>query len=258
MLIKAHSHFKTLHCMSCQVAIPPQSIPGHLQKKHSKTLTKKQILDLSMVVEKYHITVGTDVRIPVAGGPPVEGLALHPNKFACVACNACQLNFKTFQNHWYKEHKDVELPAKNGFKKAAIQTFFSQPQNFFEVDPTLTFQSTTDPFHLYLKTQVPKMQPSDFIPPPTSSLEIPPLLHAMEWHLHLKDHISDKQKLRSLLELKSLPGLQDKGILGKLRTAVKQYMEEVRKVARSAPFSVRCILMEWPRLVFFCSFSSWY
>jgi hypothetical protein len=69
----------------------------------------------------------------------------------------------------------------------------------------------------------------------------------MSWHIHLADYITDKQRLQNLMLLKKLPALKDDGALGKLRDVIFQYMKDVRKLGKNSPFSVRCILMEWPR-----------
>jgi hypothetical protein len=249
--LRIHSYFKTLHCMICNLAIPPKSMPEHMHHEHRKVLDKAEISTLEMTVQKYQVRDGKDVWIPAPGGSPVEGLALYLDGYACVACTVCKQNYLTFENHWSKEHKDVNLPAKQGFKKATLQTFFIRPSQFFSVDPALTSLSKFDPFYLYLTKEVPRIETTTILPPPTSPKEIPPLLQAMAWNLHLADYISNKSKVNDLMTLKQLPSIQDKSGLGKLRYVVSEYMRDVSKLAHRAPFSVRCILMEWPRFVSF-------
>jgi hypothetical protein len=248
--LRIHKYFKTLHCMICNLAIPPTSMPQHIHKKHGRTLNKEENSHLAEALSKHQVRNGTDVPKPAPGGPPVEGLALHLNGYACIACDICHHNFLTFQNHWSKEHKDIALPAKKGFKMATLQTFFARPSVFFQVNPALATLSKSDPFHIYITKEVPKIETTTIIPPPTSFKEVPPLLQAMGWHLHLADYITDKHKIRDLMALKQLPSIYDKSSLGQLRTVVLNYMEEVSKLGHQSPFGVRCILMEWPRFVF--------
>jgi hypothetical protein len=253
--LRIHSYFKTLHCMICNLAIPPKSMPEHMHHEHRKRLDKAEISTLEMAVQKYGVRDGKDIWIPAPGGSPVEGLTLYLDGYACIACTVCKQNYLTFKNHWSKEHKDVNLPVQQRFKKATLQTFFIHPSQFFSVDPALTSLSKFDPFYLYLTKEVPRIETTTIFPPPTSPKELPPLLQAMAWHLHLADYISNKSKVDDLMTLKQLPSIQDKSALGKLRSVISEYMRDVSKLAHHAPFSVRCILMEWPRFVSFENFN---
>lgn len=97
--LQIHNYFKTLHCIACGVAQPPHSMPGHIHHHHHKSLSKAEINDLAIAAQKHGVRDGTDVSNPSPGGPPVEGLALHPGGYACKACNICKLTYRTFENH---------------------------------------------------------------------------------------------------------------------------------------------------------------
>lgn len=68
---------------------------------------------------------------------------------------------------------------------------------FISVKPEMSFigSAESEPFSVYLAKEVPKMLSVTILPSPTNSKEIPPLLQAMEWHLHLKEYIIDRPKI---------------------------------------------------------------
>jgi hypothetical protein len=245
--LRVHRHFRTLHCISCNIALLPSTTPGHMRNTHNKTMSTDDIRELDDVLQLHQVLTTTDVQVPPPGGPPVEGLAIQLDGYACSECSACTQTYKTFKNHWSMDHKEFDAPARKSYRKTAIQSFFPTPLHPFAVNPSLASIATSDPFYLYLTQEVPKLKNMTLVPPPTTEKEIPPLLQVTNWHVHLADHISSKAALREVLKLKNLPGLKDDSPRGRLRDVVWKYMQEVRTLARKAPFSVRCILMEWPR-----------
>jgi Orsellinic acid/F9775 biosynthesis cluster protein D len=236
--------------MTCQVAIVPTSLHGHL-KKHQIALTDDQHSQLFKLIEKYQIIPDTTITVPLPLNAPVEGLTIVEEGHCCDMCNYCVPTFVTFRMHWSHAHPQDKTPAANSFHLGSIQTFFNPiGQCWFEVQRTIDL---SDPFSLYLRHQVPKYKTATAvtIPPPTHEREIPPLLQVTGWHLHLADYITSKPKIRELLELVQPPSVHDSNLagLGQLRGLVWEYMVDVRTKAHNSTIGTRCLLMECPRYV---------
>lgn len=242
-----HNHFKTLHCMICLSAHTPFSMSKHLES-HSMGMDKAAQAQLTIIAAEHQLIEDYSVINPLPEGPPIEGLVVIQEGLSCTACIYCTVSDKTFKNHWYSQHSG---PAKNASKRVAVQNFFPSIYNFFSVDPSLAKQCTVDPFSIYMTQYVPQFAKPPILSPPTHICEVPPLLQITGWHHHLEEYVTDRAKLRELYVLMKLPSLKNNGPLGRLRSIVWLYMHSIRAYARSAPLSVRCILKEWPRYIFY-------
>ena len=247
--LRIHSIYRTLHCMECLIAQPPLWIAKHLKNHHGLIMTAEDKNKLQMFATQHQLLDDPqDFPLPSPHGPPVEGLALHLKGYCCQACGTGFNEKRTFDSHWYKNHKS-DLTAPDGrWISATLQAFCPFRTKSFAVNTGLTNLSLTDPFALYLKQQVPKFKQSELVFPPVNVKEVPPLLQITEWHVHLAPHIGNKQDIRRLdSTLKHLPGIKDVSPLGRLRPVINRYMCAVRDLCNSSSIGVRSLLIECPR-----------
>lgn len=248
--LRYHSHYKTLHCMICLTAQLEGAIGAHLRDKHQMSWSKADTGDLRSFVASNPVADFHSIKSPMSGGLPVEGLALVSTGHACIACNACYQNMKTFRNHWALHHKDHPSAVESAFTMCTVQSFLHRSKGFFQVEPRLSVMSATDPFYLFLSKNVPVFEAETDIAQAVQAKDTPPLLQITGWHEHLAEYLSSKPKLEALLRLKVLPGVKDTSPLGNLRWLVRDYVKDIRSKNSNASMNVRCGLMQYPRLGF--------
>lgn len=158
------------------------------------------------------------------------------------------------KKHMAQEHSSIPGPHASKFRPAAVQTFFIQRPEYFEVNRVLVGVKSTDLYARYIKDYGTKIDSTIIVPPPSSENEVPPLLRITSWHTHLVDYTIDRPTIRSLIELMILPTSR-KGIswLGSiLSDTIYNYMDKIRKMAANSGLRVKCLLMECPRWVIIC------
>lgn len=146
-------------------------------------------------------------------------------------------------------HKDLLfLPPSERFTTGTIQTFFSPvPQHFFQVNPDLENLASDDMFLIYLRDQVPAFVPFPANPPITER-EVPPFLQMTQWHLHLKDYLSNFKTRSAVKDLVKLPDHIPHKPAGidRLRELSFGYLDKVRALAKNSHITVLCMLQEYP------------
>jgi hypothetical protein len=121
------------------------------------------------------------------------------------------------------------------------------------VTPSLHGLSEDDLFTVYLRQCAPEIEALCILNPPISPNEVPPLLKVMQWHEHLKDYTTDRDTVRKLLELTTLPTSKagETWMDLPLRATIEAYMKDVQVKANNASLGIKCLLKECPRYVMF-------
>ncbi|KAK0472312.1 hypothetical protein IW261DRAFT_1343631, partial [Armillaria novae-zelandiae] len=249
-----HSHYRTIHCVNdaCGTAVLPYALVGHLQNQHHFHFTAKQRQLFNEAIQELNpLPDASHLSLPPPRQAPVDALKVHLLGHCCRECLYAVGTLKTFQRHWSKNHR-ADLPgtkANEGYYLAPIQTFFTIPERYFEVNPALTKLSNKDPFAIFLKTVNPALEAESYnvLPAPNQVREVPPLLRTTGWHLHLKNYITDRRTVSSLLTLVSIPPMTTGSFPAKLRALVQQYMEVVRDRSQASPLGVRALLIDFHR-----------
>jgi hypothetical protein len=248
-----HTIYKVMICITCQAAKIPGDIKGHLKKQHSLVLSKTQSSELESLFEHLGVKRGFDVVHPAPNGPPVEGLTVIEDGFCCANCLYCTPERRSLQSHWSRAHKGDPTFSNGQYTRGSIQTFFNPlPIRYFHVNPNLASVSADDPYTIFARDEKPTYQalPGN---PPSAPREVPPLLKATEWHVHLDAYCRNTALRQSLKTLTKLPGRQTALGIDSLGAVACAYMDSIRALANKVPFGVRCLLMQCPRYVNFTS-----
>jgi Orsellinic acid/F9775 biosynthesis cluster protein D len=249
--LQLHVVYKVLICIACKAAKKPCDLKGHL-KKHQLDLTKSQQSELESICKRLGVNPGSDVALPAPNGPPVEGLKLIKG-YCCTHCSYCAPEKRTIQTHWSRAHRGIVAFDNGRFTQGSLQSFFDPiPLKYFQVNPDLEGVATNDPYTVYARDEKPRYQqlPGN---PPTAPREVPPLLTATGWHVHLDVYCRDSTLRRSLKTLTKLPRQPTTTGIDSLGSIVYAYQQSIRTLANKVPFGVRCWLMQCPRYVNFSS-----
>lgn len=249
-------HFQTtpptrlLVCTKCQHGINASSLISH-PNGHDINLLPAEKRNLQNVMNhSSFLTDSSPLSIPTPPCPPIEGIHVQ-NGIACNICNYCSISFGTMQQHFSQKHKDVPGFAKENSKAVQVQALFSRRPKYFAVIPSLHGHNEDDLFTVYLQQCAPEIEALRVLNPPLNANEVPPLLKITQWHNHLKDHTSNRDSVRKLLELTKLPtSRHGEAWMGSpLRATIEGYMKDVRVKANTTSLGIRCLLKECPRLV---------
>jgi Orsellinic acid/F9775 biosynthesis cluster protein D len=247
MGVRFHNHFKKLICL-CGIAQLPSATVTHIHH-HGIQLTKPQILAFGEIVKELGITDNHEVTKPPPGGPPIELLDQVTDGFCCNHCTFCGPKKKSFDNHWYKNHKDLTILPGYRHHLGTLQTFFRPVgECYFEVNPLLSELSSDDMFVIYMRDEVSNF-PVFPATAPAHAHEVPPMLQLTQWHIHLQDYSKDYRTRGHLLSLVTLPTHILKKGLGHLGDIVTNYLKDIRAKAINTTVAMRCLLMECPRYV---------
>jgi hypothetical protein len=242
---------RLLACTKCLQAINPSSLISH-SHGHQIVLLPADKLNLRKIIDNSSFLDDTNYSIssPVPPCPPIEGILVEDG-ISCNICSYCTVGVRTMRNHFGAKHKDVPGFAKANTKAVQVQNLFPRHPKYFAVTPILRGLDQDDLFTVYLQQCAPEIDNLRILNPPLNPNEVPPLLKIMQWHEHLKDHLSDRDKVRKLLELTTLPtSRRGEPWMGTpLRNTIDGYMRNVRVKANNSLLGIRCLLMESPRYI---------
>ena len=248
------SHLQTtpptrlLVCTKCCHGVNSPSLISH-SKEHRIPLLPIEKQNLQKIMDNsdfLHDSV--EVSSPTPPCSPIEGLLMQEG-FSCNVCSHCTTGLRSMQTHFSEKHKDFPGFAKANSTPVKVQSFFSRRPKYFAVTPILRGLRQGDLFMVYLQQCAPEIDGLKILNPPLNTNEVPPLLKITQWHEHLKDYITDRDSVRKLLELTTLPTLKKgEAWLGKpLRSTIDAYMKDVRRKALNSSLGIRCLLKECPR-----------
>ena len=246
---------RLLVCTKCHRGINPSSVISH-SNEHNIKLLPEEKRNLRKILDQSNFLCDSNpVSSPNPPCPPIEGVHIQDG-FSCGLCSFCTINFRTLQNHFSERHKDVPGFAKENSKAVQVQTLFARRVKYFAVTPSLHGHEEDDLFAVYLKQCAPEIEALRILNPPLNENEVPPLLKITQWHEHLKDYTTNRDSVRKLLELTTLPTLRqgDAWMGSPLRATIEGYMKDVGVKANTASLGIRCLLKECPRFVSYSLF----
>jgi Orsellinic acid/F9775 biosynthesis cluster protein D len=255
------SHLQTtpptrlLVCTKCQHGINASSLISHANSLSINLLPEEKQNLQRLINHSGFLTDYIPVSFPTSPCPPIEGLNVEDG-FGCNICSYCSISFATMQQHFSQKHKDVPGFAKENSKAVQVQALFSRRPKYFAVTPSLRGHCEDDLFAVYLRRCAPEIESLRILNPPLNANEVPPLLKITQWHEHLKDYTTNRDSVRKLLELTTLPtSRQGNAWMGSpLRATIEGYMKDVGVKANTASLGIRCLLKECPRFVSYALF----
>jgi hypothetical protein len=237
-------------CTKCLQGISPSTAISHALE-HRINLTKAENINIKEIINLGRFAEhSTDVAPPLFPCPPIEGIKVITG-FICKICNFCCPSNAAMITHFGKMHKGTSGHSKAHSEPSSIQSYFAYRPKYFPVVPSLHGQNDDDLFAIYLQQCAPQIDALRILNPPLDPNEVPPLLKVTQWHEHLKDHTVNREKVRMLLELTTLPtSNRGEAWMGlPLRTTIEGYMRDVRVKANNASIGIKCLLKECPRFV---------
>jgi hypothetical protein len=241
---------KIIACTKCLHGILPSSALSHASE-HKINLSKVEKQNINDIIKSRCFAMYTnDVALPPYPGPPIEGIKVQ-NGFICKLCNFCCPSDQTMVTHFGSMHKGIPGHSKAHSEPASIQAYFAQRPKYFKVVPILHGLNEDDLFSVYLQQCAPPIEALRVLNPPLDPNEVPPLLKVTQWHEHLGLYTTDREKIRKLLELTTLPtSNRGEAWMGSaLRATIEGYMKDVRGMANNASIGIKCLLKECPRFV---------
>ncbi|KAF8890221.1 hypothetical protein BD779DRAFT_1671550 [Infundibulicybe gibba] len=238
--------------MECKSAWAREAIITHV-KGHGIKVKKTDVPELTKLFEEYNTIKPGTLTTPKPDQPPVEGLAIWDEAFACAAnnCTYCCRMQSSLHQHWNDCHKDLPATGIYRFFQKPVQTFCLVPKRYFSVLPIGPNEDPTTPLGLYkryLQEEGTRHRNALTTNPPTHVKEVPPLLQVTNWHQHLAEYTKDKTSIHHLCSLmkfsnpkNSRPGFD------RLGEVVFSYLKNIRKKANEAHIGINCLLMECPR-----------
>lgn len=250
------SHLQTspptqlLTCTKCLHGVKPSMLITHSSGHRIKLLPAEKDSLKRIIGTSSFLDDANENHSPTPPCPPIEGILVQDG-FSCNICTHCCTSFRSMQTHFSAKHKGVAGFAKANSKSVQVQALFPQRPTYFAVTPILRGLGQDDLFTVYLQQCAPEIDNLRILNPPLNPNEISPLLKIMQWHEHLKDHLSDRDKVRKLLELTTLPTSQrgEPWMGTPLRDTIDAYMRNVRVKANNTSLGIRCLLKECPRYI---------
>ena len=236
-------------CTKCLHGVFPSAAVSHALE-HKINLTRDEKRDIREIIESGHFMgLSNEVKPPPYPCPPIDGLKIQ-NGLVCNICDYCCPTKQGMVTHFGNEHKGIG-GSTNHSESTPIQSYFAQRPKYFRVVPILRGQSKDDLFAVYLRQCAPPIEALMVLNPPLDPNEVPPLLKVTQWHEHLKVYTADREKVRKLLELTTLPtSNRGEAWMGApLRTTIEGYMKDVRTKANNSSIGIKCLLKECPRSI---------
>ncbi|KAI0069806.1 hypothetical protein K474DRAFT_1713899 [Panus rudis PR-1116 ss-1] len=243
-----HVDHHVLICHSCEKAITPKDLFGHMHDTHALTFPKENFRDaFNDFMEEYFVPADTKVPTPAPMGPPVEGLKIIEGLLCSMeGCGFACANVKHMKNHMAKKHHTSA--ATHQPLDCSMQTFFHPVgTKYFAVNAnTLMIADQPDiVFNLFLSHAQQTL--ANIVPAPIRSKEdLPLLIHFTGWEDRVADIRNSKVECRQLLELMDLPKYPEDGYLGYIPGVVKQYYQEGITQVKSTWQMVRRMLYQYP------------
>jgi hypothetical protein len=239
-----------LACKECAHGVTPKQALKHVAK-HGVRLSKEEKKALTVWLTDTQLpSMPSDIPIPRRGSAPIEGLQVRQG-YACSNCLYAAPELSSIKRHLSMCHPNTLGTFRDHSVTSAVQAYFPSQGIYFAVNTVLAGLDINDPYAIYINQIASVIDSSKKVNPPTSVNEIPPLLKMTLWHVHLADHLTDKDKILAVTSLVSLP-TTNRGLkwLGQpLGNIILNYMKDIRKKADNAPLGIKCLLMDCPRQV---------
>ena len=225
-----------LHCFccdTCQIALEPKQIQGHLHSSHVKSKIKLNQTILDQVIQDYD----TCDKLPTLAVSEVidawEGIKVHEG-FSCMHCSKAFLTADSMRKHHGTNHKNH--PTPNTWPRYFVQRLTSRPDpesSFFKVN----YQDNQAKNHVTDMIQSLTAQASALIKRDISSRNarsISPWLLSTHWHEHVNGY--DQSELIQLIAVPKddeFPGLQ--------ALVLKYMMKATTLIESTSELALQCL-----------------
>lgn len=222
---------KILICISCEYAVIPDNIRGHLLGQHAVQHNKIQT-KVDELQEYYGIHKTTLVPVPEPGSLAVEGIKVSDEGLACPECSYVCLKEKMWQK------PAATHPNKPEFVRCKAQAFFhGVGVRYFSVTVPEAQIDPGDKYQHFLRKIAPTL-PQVSIGKASTIREIPLLVQKTEWDKHLLEWQLNPDRRKEIKELVK-PTSKEEIWAKHLSECVQLYMKSIRDVA----FSVEYIIL---------------
>ncbi|KAI0069798.1 hypothetical protein K474DRAFT_1713911 [Panus rudis PR-1116 ss-1] len=245
-----HLDYRYLSCHSCEHAILPAYLWGHL-KEHGIVYNQEEFNELleDFIIE-HKVRRDAAIPTPPPEGRPVEGIELEDG-YLCQArdCHFACTSLKYMRNHISKEHGKNGLECSALIKATSVQTFFlGSHRKYFAVNGHLPLigDIVNIPYEVYLAEIY---SSSEDIPPPsnTSKEDLPRHVQYTGWDDVMKDYRNDPDTRRTILSLMQHPSPDmSEPIICRIPALVRKYFEYGYTVGKKASNFILRMLQEYP------------
>lgn len=242
-----------LICRRCERGVGSEAALGHAKNQHGVPTSRAE----KKVFEAFCKDHGVCERpeqapIPLAGGPPVTGIAAPVPGYSCRAdplnCRYSVRDFQTLLTHARLRHHQG-LALNTDREETMVQTIFQGVgRQYFEVDVTATAESNLD-LRDYLRLQFLPSVKGDPILAAGSHRDRPPLLKITMWDEFEEEIRKDSEQRKAAWRIKQKHAPTELGgILKSLDEVVKEHHSHVKKLLQETPhaFTVAKVLLNGP------------
>ncbi|KAG2134202.1 uncharacterized protein EDB93DRAFT_1254626 [Suillus bovinus] len=235
-----HSRLKILICYSCRVALTSGMISGHRKNRHKSYRVPPDALQsfLDYCLEANVYEKPEHVKLPTAGGPPVQQIADPIDGFACTASSDCAYAVKdlfTMQRHGRETHGATGLMEIH-HRSCQVQRIFSSVGNsYFEIGNNFVPSARPDVRSALQATFIPAVEHSLVVPANTER-ERTPLMRFMGWDKFQVDLRMNPTQRRAAEQIKK-KHTDDEfgGIITCLSNAVRDHMARASSILDGHP-----------------------
>ncbi|KAF9487387.1 hypothetical protein BDN71DRAFT_1514032 [Pleurotus eryngii] len=243
--LQIHRHYSTVHCLACLIAWIPSKVAGHL-RSHGFTLSNKSEEKLLHVLKTLQVVDKETPLHPKELGPPVEGLAT-THGFCCTICNYACVKASMIEKHIGK-HKEMASQYGIAYRTGHVQTFFSPTQrHYFEVTaPPPPPSNNSSMLEFYTTNLLPALTATTKVLQPIHHHELPLMVQMTGWHDHLATHLVDRNDIKNLLDLVTVPTRGSGSRLAMLSNIAYEYLHLCGRRITKSSFEIRKMLQKYP------------
>ncbi|KAG1813026.1 hypothetical protein EV424DRAFT_1541900 [Suillus variegatus] len=235
-----HIQLRVLICYSCKVALTSGMVSGHRKNHHNAcqvpSATMESFLEYCLQSNVYEKP--EHVKIPTAGGPPVQMIASPVEGFSCTASADCVYAVKdlgTIQRHSRSKHGVTGLKGIQ-YQSCLVQHIFTAIGNsYFEVGQNIAPSARPDIKSTLKATFLPAVELSLVVPANTER-ERTPLMRFMGWDKFKVELRINPAQRRAAEQIKKKHSDDEfRGILTCLAAAVQDHMTRASTILDGHP-----------------------
>ncbi|KAG2121470.1 hypothetical protein DEU56DRAFT_918156 [Suillus clintonianus] len=245
-----HSGLKILLCLTCRVALTSGMLVGHRKKFHcfyrAPTAALQALLEFCSESDVYEKP--EHVKLPTAGGPPVQLISDPSDGLACTAsldCTYAVKDLQTMQRHGREKHSTRRL-EKIYHRPCQVQQIFTGVGNsYFEIRQNIVPGSRPD-VKMIIQTQFLPTLDIALVVPADTERERTPLMRFMGWDKFLLNVRMNPVQRRAADDIKKKHTVEEHGgLITRLAATVREHMEKASTILDGHPhrFSLSKLLL---------------
>ncbi|KAG1830498.1 hypothetical protein DFJ58DRAFT_848448 [Suillus subalutaceus] len=235
-----HSRLKVLLCYSCRVALTSGMVAGHRKNHHHSyqvpSAALQAVLDFCSEYTIYEKR--ENVKLPTAGGPPVQLVADPSDGFTCTASPDCFYSVKdlsSMQRHGREKHGTTRL-VEIRYRPCQVQRIFTAVRNsYFEIGQNVIPGARPDIRTTLQATFLPTLDIALVVPAETER-ERTPLTRFMGWDKFLEELRMNPTQRRAAEQIKKKHTDDESGgIITRLAATVRDHMARASTILDGHP-----------------------